>query len=281
MVKVLGFVDLEKRNSCIKAIHLATLLDSVSIAEVVFNRLFAGKTKPKKKTQVTAGFKLSGSPKCTLPWSLALLATKAALDGALHVLDYALQHPVHPVAMLADEYEVCLIHRPCIKGYVDIIHYLIGNPLPLAPTPDPRPLRPGNLSGPSPPFQIGLLPRFANIFYADANPLSTLYDTGHVNQAPLEYLLRNFDGDPVPAATYLLDQGAEPVGLHAAVVNGRAEALPLLIARSGAVDCLALNPCEPDIGYTCTPLFVAAFVGDAESARMWIAMLGRNRGDRL
>ncbi|KAJ3099047.1 hypothetical protein HDU96_010837 [Phlyctochytrium bullatum] len=165
----------------------------------------------------------------------------------------------------------------CRNARVHVIHYLIGNPLPFAPLPDTRPLRPGDLSGPSLPFHPSSVPRFKNILHGDENPLATLFDTytDTITQSPLELLLTEFRaGDAVHAATYLLDQGAAPVGLHAALLPGNVGVLRVLVERGAAVDGLARNPgrLERFKKCTCTPLFVAGHAGEAECARVLLEL---------
>ncbi|KAJ3117081.1 hypothetical protein HDU96_007999 [Phlyctochytrium bullatum] len=105
MLKVLSKASLEKRRKCIMALKLAALLDSVPMVELVLSKLFPKKPKKFKENarlkgpeKLTVAFNIDSGAKCTFPWSLAYVATWAATDGATHVLDYALHHPLHPVA---------------------------------------------------------------------------------------------------------------------------------------------------------------------------------------
>ncbi|KAJ3090877.1 hypothetical protein HDU96_003291, partial [Phlyctochytrium bullatum] len=122
-----------------------------------------------------------------------------------------------------------------------------------------------------------------NILHGDANPLATLYDTytDTIMPSPLELLLTEFRaGDAVHAAMYLLDQGAVPVGLHAAVLRGNVGVLRVLVERGAAVDGLARNSgrLERFKKCTCMPLFVAAHAGEAECKG--IAGVGCGSGSR-
>ncbi|KAJ3090876.1 hypothetical protein HDU96_003290 [Phlyctochytrium bullatum] len=223
MLKVLRVASLEKRRKCIMALKLASLLDSVPILKLVLTKLFSGKMKQKapRSVNLIMAFNIYLGAKCTFAWSLAYEATWAATDGAVHVLNYVLQHPLHPVAYTLrwGSKTGCLIHKAARGGQTHVIHQLLGNPLPLAPPPKGRPIRPGNLSGPNPPFDPWCQPAFKNILYGDRNPLATLFDVdgGIGKYQPLFLLVSTESSDRHQAVAYLLDQGAEPKKVALAV----------------------------------------------------------------
>ncbi|KAJ3099045.1 hypothetical protein HDU96_010835 [Phlyctochytrium bullatum] len=238
MLKVLRAASLVKRRKCIMALKLASLLDSVPMLELVLSKLHSRQTKQKapRSVKLTMGFDINSGSRCTVVWSLAYVATWAATDGAVNVLNYALQHPLHPVAytLTFGSKKGCLIHKAARGAQVHVIHQLLGNPLPLTPPPKGRLIRPGNLSGPNPPFDPKSQPAFKSILYGDGNPLATLFDLDTFKSAPLHTLIRNFKGDALQAATYLLDQGAATVPLHEAVRHP--ELIGLLVSRGAAIN---------------------------------------------
>ncbi|KAJ3116165.1 hypothetical protein HDU96_010274 [Phlyctochytrium bullatum] len=247
LLKVLRLASLEKRSQCIMALKLASLLDSVPILKLVLTKLFSGKMKqkasPKRPEKLTVAFKINSGGKCTFARSLACVATLAAKNGAIHVLDYALQHPLHPVAYMLTfgsksqrGKQECLIHKAARGAHVHVIHKLLGNPLPLAPPPEGRPVCPGNLSGSNLPFDPESLPINSNIVYGNGNPVATLLDVDTSGSAPLGFLLHYFHGDGLQAATYLLDQGAAPEPVRKAVLNYQPGIIGLLISRGADVD---------------------------------------------
>ncbi|KAJ3111085.1 hypothetical protein HDU96_006002 [Phlyctochytrium bullatum] len=278
VLKALKVVPVKLQQDFELFINLAVLFDSVAVVEATFRNLFPTEMKSEGSAVGAAEVVASASMDCEgwdplesdkkrqlrLAWCMAFTANGAAQKGALHVLDYALQHPLVPVAFSfsrANRYgsddptdpdtREFLINGASRKGHLHLVHNLLGNPLPLAPPPDSRPLRPGNLSAgandrklqPSFKTRVGT----KSVLLSRENPVARLTYTGYDNEPPLQNLLSFRDLDPLPAATYLLDQGAPPgpisgatsSPLHRAAENGYPGIVRLLVKWKADVDELA------------------------------------------
>ncbi|KAJ3115558.1 hypothetical protein HDU96_000439 [Phlyctochytrium bullatum] len=235
---------IESPDECELVFSLASLFDSVAIAEAALGRLLPKEMHSEvedsaagadqvvmavewvygQRRPVEAG--KHEQHRFALYMAMVSMAEQAALNDDVQVLDFALQHPVAPVAFRfsrqfrsRDRDPSCdkseyLINRACRRASMNAIHYLLGNPLPLAPPPASRGIRPGNLCGPD--FEASLLqglqgPRSdrESVLLSADNPVVTLTELAY-GHPPLQNLLRLRDHDPLLAVTYLLDQGAPP-----------------------------------------------------------------------
>ncbi|KAJ3099214.1 hypothetical protein HDU96_010774 [Phlyctochytrium bullatum] len=240
LLKALNFESVFQQQ-CGLAFSLASLLDSVAIVEAALRRLFPQRMK--SEVSVTGAsevviladmprpFRLSIRPldaddkmkdtddkgHDSFAWCVAFAAVDAVENGAVHVLEYALQHPLVPVA-----FSYCrsdsdlLIHSASKHAHMHVIHYLLGNPLPLAPPPASRPIRPGDLpcsndlEGEADRDIFDILLRCRDVKLCRENPLADLTQPGRDDEPPLQNLLGFTDHDPLRATAYLLDQGAPP-----------------------------------------------------------------------
>ncbi|KAJ3110685.1 hypothetical protein HDU96_006365 [Phlyctochytrium bullatum] len=276
------------------AFSLAAMMDSVATVEVTLVRRFPEEVKIKGPADGAGKVVMSAdadedTKSDSFALSMAFVAEVAACHGAVQVLDYALQHPLVPVAFNfyrrfriqrffrppLDEFEHLInrASRPA-AAHMHIVHYLLGNPLPLAPPPASRPLRPGTLSAGlewQEPILFG--PQTELVELSHQNPISSLTQVGSGTEPPLQSILRYRDYDPLPAVIYLLDQGAPtnrerpaslgPLHLAAAAEHKRPELVRLLVERGANVDDRAGN------GFT--PLHVAAKDNNVEMAMELLA----------
>ncbi|KAJ3103563.1 Glycerophosphocholine phosphodiesterase [Phlyctochytrium bullatum] len=235
VLKTLQLPDVRIRFApeCLLAFNLAALVDSVEVVETVLGRLFPKVMKAMDTADSAAGARqvvvsvdmhwprqrpldANDHRRDSFAWCMASVAEEAASKGAIHVLNYALQHPLVPVAFsyarrfrqFGDTFEF-LVNCASRRAHIHVVHCLLGNPLPLAPPPASRPLRPGNpsdLDG----FQPTYLrkARTQPVLFSRDNPVATLTQLGFDTEPPLQNLLGFEDHDPLRAATYLLDQGA-------------------------------------------------------------------------
>ncbi|KAJ3113228.1 hypothetical protein HDU96_003614 [Phlyctochytrium bullatum] len=158
-----------------------------------------------------------------------------------------------------------LVHAASQQASMNVVHYLLGHPLPLAPPPEPGPLRPGNLSGPNLPNAAGSIvvcPQQR----AWLNPLATVFDIDSYQQTPLRFLILSGKSS-YQAIEYLLNQVGEldsnprlqPAALvFTAVQMGCPEILALLISYQVPVDALSQMRWDCVENKKCTPLYVAA-----------------------
>ncbi|KAJ3113053.1 hypothetical protein HDU96_003831 [Phlyctochytrium bullatum] len=235
VLKALQVVRIKNHQEFKLAIKLASLLDSVDVVESALRKLFpdemnsegsatgAGEVVMSVEVPVQSESFDPPDVEDQLPpsfaWCMAAVAAESAKNGAVHVLDYALQHPVVPVAFSFSRIsrsryaEVSsssfLINLASTGGHMHAVHYLLGNPLPLAPPPAARPLRPGNPSDPG--LQPSLLrgPRSEKLQLSCKNPVATLSQLGGLyHEPPLQNFLSAIRCEPFCALNYLLDQGA-------------------------------------------------------------------------
>ncbi|KAJ3118921.1 hypothetical protein HDU96_006572 [Phlyctochytrium bullatum] len=219
-------------DECSLAFSLASLLDSVAVVEVVLARLFPSEIKSKDSAAGAGEVVVCANsvPSMALPdphdavaddhekrqkrmvahaWCIASVADQSAERGAIHLLNYALQHPQVPTAFCyfhETNHTEFLINDASRCAQMHVIHYLLGNPLPLAPPPASRPIRPGNLSGSN---HDGLqVSGTEKVVLSPDNPVASLTHLSYEREQPLQNLLRYKDHDPLRAVTYLLDQGA-------------------------------------------------------------------------
>ncbi|KAJ3103503.1 hypothetical protein HDU96_009236 [Phlyctochytrium bullatum] len=310
VLKALGVVRMKFAQECELAFNLASLLDSVNVVEAILRRIFPEEMKIKvsgagaREVVVAAHMGWPGTGALdaddkrqhSFAWCMALIAEEAADTGAVHVLDYALQHPLVPVAFSFSRPYRCddlengldfLINAASRGAWMHVVHYLIGNPLPLAPPPASRPIRPGN--GPN--DSVGLQPsyetrvRTESVLLSPENPVASLTELGIYRETPLQNLLSVCDRDPLSAATYLLDQGAPPNSpslnrlrpLHHAAFHGCPGIVLLLVNHGANVD-----ECDETDGLT--PLHCAA-QGNNVATAVELLQCGANRdallvGDR-
>ncbi|KAJ3109749.1 hypothetical protein HDU96_007107 [Phlyctochytrium bullatum] len=268
LLKALGSqsVQIKFFQECRLVFSLAALLDSVAIAEVALQRLFAQRMKCEVSVtgasevvllaQAFRYFFLSESRgsgfiidtddnvQDNFAWCMASVAEEAVENGAVHLLEYALQHPLMPVAFsyCMSDFNL-LIHSASKHAHMHIIHYLLGNPLPLAPPPAHRPIRPGDLSCTNDPEEQRTT-QWRNVALCRENPLAHLTQCALDDEPPVQHLLRFTNHDPLRAATYLLDQGAPPNRLeqspfgplHRAAQHGCPGIVRLLVERGANVD---------------------------------------------
>ncbi|KAJ3114371.1 hypothetical protein HDU96_002176 [Phlyctochytrium bullatum] len=243
----------------------------------------------------------------TLAWAIGYVAVQAAKDGAINVLHYAVQHPIYPVAYtmkcrFGDGYMftdsgvefggglMTLIHVASMGGHVHVIHYLLvghsgsGADVPLK-------FEPHEAGDSEDPMDVDVKSdsdangdsdansdsgddddsKGNNIHRIYENPSATLADFDQVGDEPLGFLLRDFHSDPLPAASYLLSQGAKVVVPHFAVVNGNAAALRLLLEHGADVDVLVDAPTRKDrrkLSGKCTALFYAVSKNDVACVKV-------------
>ncbi|KAJ3098927.1 hypothetical protein HDU96_010887 [Phlyctochytrium bullatum] len=216
--------------------NLATLFDSVMIVHMALERRFPEEMKfergaPGSSTVVESVkvcltfcprnsffMRVDDDVQDSLAGRMALVAFDAASNGAIHVLDYALQHPLAPIAFNfrccyhqldrnpPRNIAVSLAGIASSRAHMHVLDYLLGNSLPLAPPPASHPIRPGISPG-SAGTNHGALEASGkdNVKLSHQNPVAIL-------DQPLQSLLscsfRGHDFDPVPAVIYLLDHGA-------------------------------------------------------------------------
>ncbi|KAJ3114370.1 hypothetical protein HDU96_002175 [Phlyctochytrium bullatum] len=148
-------------------------------------------------------------------------------------------------------------------------------PLPLAP-PSQTGLRPADYigSGPNIPFQpIDSTNPYETIHLLDKNLVATALDVDGMGSTPLGYLMRDFRGDPLPAATYLLSHGAKLVPPHFAVVTDNEDALRFLLDHGAGVDTLSVCPSSSfsdrvSMSGEFTALFLAAYKNHVACAKV-------------
>ncbi|KAJ3109220.1 hypothetical protein HDU96_007293 [Phlyctochytrium bullatum] len=290
-------VQVKYRQEWTLVIRLASLLDSVAIVEAVLGRLFpqlmksavssTGAGKVVMAADMFFGwFLLRNCPldagaeaelKDNFAWCMATVAEEATERGAIHLLDYALQHPLVPVAFgYLKGRSDALINCASRRAHIHAVHYLLANPLPLAPPPASRPIRPTYPRGLSlEDLQLMGLPAMI-VEYLPANPVARLTHLGEDNEPPLQNLFTFLDHDPLCAATYFLDYGApvnrdgvEGLGpLHRAAQHASSGIVRLLIERGANIDERAKGGL--------TPLHVAARENNPDRA-MELLECGANR----
>ncbi|KAJ3111084.1 hypothetical protein HDU96_006001 [Phlyctochytrium bullatum] len=273
MLKALESVPIKLVQEGELAVGLASLLDSVAIVEIALWRLFPNEMKSQRSADAgaseivaAAGLdwlddnKLRANDKRhSLAWFMAMVAEEASEKGAVHLLVYALQHPVVPVGfsfsrpIRYDDPDVedsldFLIDNASKEAHMHLVHYLLGNPLPLTPPPASRPIRPGHVSAGL--DQQDLKPSYEtrlhteSVLFSRENPVARLTYAGFDKEPPLQNLLNFRDHDPVLAATYLLDHGAPPNSstqastspLHLAALHGCSGLVRLLVKHGANVD---------------------------------------------
>ncbi|KAJ3112254.1 Ankyrin-3 [Phlyctochytrium bullatum] len=252
---------------------LASLLDSVAIVESALCKIFP--------TEMYSKDTADGADEVVMTFSM--VDTSRPRNGVRDA--FALfMHPRVPVAFnfshkliyhQTREYEF-LINFASKGGRMHVVHYLLGNPLPLAPPPASRPIRPaaGNPPGSN---HGGLEARRASkISFSFENPIASLTQPGKDHELPLQSLLRVQGNVPLCAVSYFLEQGA-PINregpacsgpIHRATDHGRVEIVRLLIERGANVDDRTFD------GHT--PLHVAARMNHAELTNELLAF-GANR----
>ncbi|KAJ3114368.1 hypothetical protein HDU96_002173 [Phlyctochytrium bullatum] len=388
-------IEFKERSQYVLVLNLASLLDSVEIVTLALAEMFPKemkqKTTPTKSKLVTVAVDTDSASDFTLAWAVGYLAVQAAKDGAINILNYALKHPIYPAAytvkfrygdgyMFTDsgvEFGGGLmtpIHVASMGGHVHAIHYLLGNPLPLAPPGQTSPVPPVERSKPRLCDQLEWnetdeksdsdgsdtdeesmssdtdenvhtdsdidenmgsdtyttentdsdldqnngpdIPDMdenndsdvddsddsnwtdtdsdendakkkqpTNIHRTGKNPLAKLSDYDMMGDLPLGFLLRDFPGDPLPAAHYLLSQGAKLVPPHFAVVNGNADALRLMLDHGAGVNVRAEAPTRDDrLGMCkgeCTPLMYAVYKNDVACVKVLLEYGAKpNKRDR-
>ncbi|KAJ3099992.1 hypothetical protein HDU96_010491, partial [Phlyctochytrium bullatum] len=224
ITKALEVVRIKHQEECELVFNLAALLDLVAVVKAVLGRLFPREIKA-KDSAAGAGEVVVWTNTITDPlddaaddheqrmfahaWCVASVAEEAAERGAIHLLDYALQHPVVPVAFSyfhEDNHTDFLINDASRRAQIHVVHYLLVKPLPLAPPPASRPIRPGNSSGSN---HDGLQAfNSKQVILSPDNPVASLTQLAYEHEQPLQNLLRYEDHDPLCAVTYLLDHGA-------------------------------------------------------------------------
>ncbi|KAJ3111488.1 hypothetical protein HDU96_005662 [Phlyctochytrium bullatum] len=219
LLKALDFQYLRIKfpHECKVIFNLASLFDSVDVVKVALERLFPDEMKSVDSAteafRVVASVmhvgKLKQDMQDSFAWCMALVAQEAATEGTVYVLDYALQHPLVPVPfsfyrrhfneVYNEVTSYFLINYASSGAHIHNIHYLLGNPLPIAPPPASRPSVPG----------INLAPTMAVSTHPVAWTMcSSLTQRGYHREPPLLNLLWPCDSDPLRAVIYLLDQGA-------------------------------------------------------------------------
>ncbi|KAJ3104164.1 hypothetical protein HDU96_009011 [Phlyctochytrium bullatum] len=269
VLKALEVVRIKFVQECKVVFNLASLLDSVAVVKVALQRLFpdemASEGTSTGAPEVVAAADMEWPWRDPLnkvqqgfAWCMALVAEEAAKKGAIQVLDYALQHPLVPVGFsFSRPHRIGSPHEPdpleflidhaSWSAHMHVIHYLLGNPLPLAPPPVSRPIRPGSAGSkhgdlePSYETRVGT----ESVLLSPENPVAGLIPHKLGYMAPLLNLLKFSDRDPLCAATYLLDQGASPnrhgfLGpLHTAASKRFPGVARLLVERGANVDAVA------------------------------------------
>ncbi|KAJ3112137.1 Ankyrin repeat and SOCS box protein 9 [Phlyctochytrium bullatum] len=244
VLKALDVVRVKFCQECMLAVSLAAFLDSVPVVKSTLYKLFPeemaseGSAAGAREVVVAANLDWPGNGPLhaadkiqqSFAWCMALVAEDAAKNGAVHMLDYALQHPLVPVAFSFSRKDSkhfgypfpggleFLMTHASRKAHMHVVHYLLGNPLPLAPPPASRPIRPGRAAdGPKhgelePSYKTRTRLGKHSVLLSPVNPVASLIlcDTDDISH--LDSLLGFRDHDPIRAVTYLVDQGAPPNG---------------------------------------------------------------------
>ncbi|KAJ3115557.1 hypothetical protein HDU96_000438 [Phlyctochytrium bullatum] len=209
ILKALGHpcVRTKFAQECKLAFELASFLDSVAIVEVVLRKLFPKEMNSEAPAAGASQVVVSVDAnwpwwdpldsddymKDSFAWCMAFVAEEAAANGAVNVLDFALQHPLVPVAFnfrhfrIPDAPDVLLHLINHGSQHMHIVHYLLGNPLPLAPPPASRPIRPAaeNLSDPTTYAFVHRL-RTETLKLSRENPVATLAQIEGSGEPPLQ-----------------------------------------------------------------------------------------------
>ncbi|KAJ3105364.1 hypothetical protein HDU96_008587 [Phlyctochytrium bullatum] len=214
MMKAAHLIELRTPYQVQIALQIANALDSVPMMEIIFERLYPSasrvKNGPKGVQMWTASMNDERDHGLTLAdvdfaWWIANAAFRAAGTGSLQALEFTLHHPDQPAAYTLTNGQRTLLHFACDQGRLDVVDYLIGNPLPLRPRPG-APTR--STDSPPKPNKLWPLPNHSPCRFTRRNPAATLFDPNRVGHPPMEDVVMRYKGDPAPAIDHLVSRGA-------------------------------------------------------------------------